>query len=418
MTTEIISIPVDKVIVDTEIYPRDKEDMDTIQTYRMSIDELPAIIVALINGIYILGDGFHRLAAHRQEGRDLIQARVYKNITRKELKEIAIYENSRQGKNYTVAEKERLSRELYEDGYETERICEIVAVGKRRLRDYLKKLKKMDVHEQRKEVERRLEQGQSQTQIAKETGVSQPTVSRWAETIQSGNVAEMNNEVLPDHLRVYNVWRFMQPSTAYETGHGTTHRFGTVDPQVVEHILYYFTELGDLCVDPMAGQGLFSRICKKMNRVGLMYDIAPVSVEVKMNDITKGLPQEAIGCKHMMLDPPYYNNKVKDAYSSIEEFLGFMRKVAKVSWDTLADEGTLSLIMQDGFRPEFNELIGECYKIFVELGFSAIARISSPIPENVSGLHYHVAAAKKEKRLMYNDRVIYIFKKNWRKKAK
>lgn len=415
MITEITEIPVESVIVDREVYPRDKEDIETIQTYRMSIDELPAIIVGLIMGIYILGDGFHRLAAHRQEGIKQIKARVYKNITKKELKEIAIFENSRQGKNYTVAEKERLSRELFEDGYSNERICELVAVSERRLRDYLKKVKKKNIHEQRKEVERRLEQGESQTEIAKATGVSQPTVSRWAETIQSGNVAELNNEVLPDHLRVYNVWRFMQPSTAYETGQGTTHRFGTVDPQVIEHILYYFTKPGDLCVDPMAGQGLFSRICRKMNRIGLMYDIAPVSVEVKMNDVTKGLPKEAQGCNHISLDPPYYNNKVNDAYESVKEFFEFIRKLAKTCWDTLAYDGTLALIMQDGFRPEFNELIGECYRIFAQQGFFASARISSPIPENVSGTHYHVAAAKKERRLMYNDRVIYIYEKSRRK---
>lgn len=393
------------------IYPRSESSIDVINSYKQAINpktgksKLPPIEVADIDGKLALIDGFHRLAAYRQLHLGKIEAEVISDLSWQEAKMRAIKANATHGKYYSNADRKKIALMLNEDGYNQAEIAELLSVTERTIRSYLKEERNKEQYEKRKQVEKLLDQGKTQTEIAEEVGISQPTVHRWTEAIQNGNPSNMNNGYVPDPLKVYDIWRFDIPSNKY----GKDHNFGTLDPQVIEHLLYYFTSLGEKCVDPAAGQGLFLEVCERMDRKGLVYDIAPINHRVIKNDVTKGIPAEAHDADFILLDLPYYNNKVRNAYSSLQEFLDFVKAVIGTCIDALAENGKLAFVMQSGY-PRFVPLIEECYKI-ISKRLNCIARISSPIPEHVSGNRFNVAQAKKEKRFLYCDRVIHVYQK-------
>ena len=69
----------------------------------------------------------------------------------------------------------------------------------------------------------------------------------------------------------YDVWSFK-----HDRAFGIPHP-GSIPPGIVAHTLHYFTEPGDLVVDPMAGGGTTLDVCESMGRRCLAYDIAPGS---------------------------------------------------------------------------------------------------------------------------------------------
>ena len=404
-------VDIEKIEFISEIYPREESSIEVIRSYMQAINpktgetNLPAIELALFEGQLVLTDGFHRKAAHEQLFLKVIQAQIVKGLTWKEIKLRAIVNNSKHGKYYSPKDKKRSALILRADGYTEKQIAGYLSITERTVRDYFTEVKKDDLYKKRKIVEKLLNEGKKQEQIAKETGVSQPTVSRWIESIQKGNTSEMNNEYSPENLKVYDLWRFDVPSNKY----GKDHNYGTLDPQVIEHLIYYFTSPGAKCVDPAAGQGLFLDVCEKMDREGFAYDITPVNHRVIKNDVTKGIPKEAHGADFILLDLPYYNNKVREAYPDLETFLEFVEQVMHSCYDALDQEGRLAFVMQSGF-PAFTPLIEECYRVMTKK-FKCVSRITSPIPEHVSGNRFHVAKAKEEGRFLYCDRVIHVYEK-------
>jgi hypothetical protein len=62
------------------------------------------------------------------------------------------------------------------------------------------------------------------------------------------------NLFLKDSLQLYNVWRFQQCDPRYGMDYP-----GRILGQIVENLLWYYTEPFDLVVDPMAGGGDFNK---------------------------------------------------------------------------------------------------------------------------------------------------------------
>ena len=216
----------------------------------------------------------------------------------------------------------------------------------------------------------------------------------------------------PDPLLYTNVWNFPHARHEYDKSHD----YGIAFSEVLEHILYYFSEPNDMIIDPMAGTGPSKRICEEYGRRCLMYDINPKRDDIKYNDLSQGLPDEAQDADHIYLDYPYFNMKVDGAFNDdIDEFLEFIRKTGEIVYNTLRPGGTCSLVMMDSWgkmHPNgYAPLIADCYRIFWNLAFECIARISSPYPEHISATGYQVNYAREHRRLIYRDRVIYIFRR-------
>ena len=180
-------------------------------------------------------------------------------------------------------------------------------------------------------------------------------------------------------IRPYNSWSFH-----------TDNRFGLeypgkIAPDLVFNTLYFYTQAGDLVVDPMAGGGTVGDCCQEVNRNCLMYDLNPVRPDIKPHDIRKGIPDEAYNAKLLFWDPPYYKKKLEaygpQSISALDrtQYLDIFRQVATDSYKAGIQRIALVMsdyISQDGNgNPDDNVFIWDYVERFKTQGWNPINHI-------------------------------------------
>jgi len=90
--------------------------------------------------------------------------------------------------------------------------------------------------------------------IADDIGVDQATVSRWI--MQKRKDPDLHNP--PASRQHFNIWQF-------HDGRDGSY-FGRMPPQVVENLLWFYTDPGDIIVDLFAGSGTTIDVAKRMGR--------------------------------------------------------------------------------------------------------------------------------------------------------
>jgi hypothetical protein len=214
-------------------------------------------------------------------------------------------------------------------------------------------------------------------------------------------------------VELYNVWSFSKCDTRF----GKPNFPARVPGQIVTQLLYYYTNEGELVVDPMAGSGTTYDACQYMKRKCLSYDITPIRDFIKPHDIRNGFPQETHGCDLIFLDPPYWKMKREDfgfdsvSNNPLNEFLSFLEKLAKDSYETVKTFGAVAILMQDMTEKHRLSLSGETYSIFKKVGFSCFDHISCPLSTQ-EFLPQQVERAKKEKTILGRNRDLYVFRKS------
>ena len=109
---EIRSLGIDEIKADFEAYAyRDDLDGETVKRYQQIIDDLPPVDVFNTDEGLILVGGYHRLEAHRQEGRETITATIHQG-TVVEAKMFACKANAQHGLNMTASERKRSRRDF------------------------------------------------------------------------------------------------------------------------------------------------------------------------------------------------------------------------------------------------------------------------------------------------------------------
>ena len=106
-----------------------------------------------------------------------------------------------------------------------------------------------------------------------------------------------------DDIRPYSVWTFGKDVIMGEPHPGKT------PTGLVYNTLYFFTNPGDLVVDPMAGGGVVGECCYETKRRCKMYDIKPTRDDIKQHDMSDGIPTGMHKADLMFWDPPYYKMK-------------------------------------------------------------------------------------------------------------
>jgi len=240
---------------------------------------------------------------------------------------------------------------------------------------------------------------------------NEETVKRLASLLEGKSVKDSEraiDQLLHFEPEVYNVWNFPNCNPLF----GTDGYPGRIPGQIVQNVLYYYTNENDLVVDPMAGGGTIIDVCKLMNRRYLAYDIKPIEKDgITEHDIRNGFPDKTKGCDLIFLDPPYHN-MVFDFFETVDDFYSFISKLAQNCYNTVKENGVVSLLMGntnwkgDGFQ----DLSFQCYKLFIDAGFIPIMRIAVPfITEQFE--RFDVERAKKEKEMLGLVRDLIIFKK-------
>jgi len=391
-----MKVSIDSIKFIEELYPRNGFDNEVVNSYRLNIEKLPAIIISKEN---YLVDGYHRILAHKLEGLTEIEAEIYDIAKDKVLWE-ATKVNARHGLQLSTKEKKRLAIHFYKNNDCTlSQISEVLAVSEATLSNsWLREVIEDARQEQKREIIELYLRCLTQQEISDKIGLSQSRISEIIEKFKN----EFSDKT-PESLQLFNVWNFPNRQNVLDFN-------GAIPREIVENVLYYYTEPFDLIVDPMGGSGTTIDICRTMYRRYRVYDINPIRLEsITKHDIRKGYPSECKNCDLIFLDPPYYN-MVFDNFGSIEEFYEFIVRLAKDSYKTVKENGIVTLLMQDMTEKGKYCLSGESYRFFIEAKFVCVDHISCPLSTQQFNPQ-QIEKSKKQKHLLGRNRDLYVFKK-------
>jgi hypothetical protein len=213
----------------------------------------------------------------------------------------------------------------------------------------------------------------------------------------------------------YDVWSFR-----HDRAFGVPHP-GSIPPDLVAHALHYFTDPGDLVVDPMAGGGTTIDVAAAMNRRCLAYDLDPVRPDVVQLDVRLGLPPEADGCDLVFCDPPYHSMLARKysrdgvASAPLDAWIEFLRGLAESAFLNLRAGGRFSLLLATQTEKDLPRGHGYIDHVFLgyqagtAAGFLPERRISCPMSGDYTP--QQVRRARDEGRLLGQVRDLLVLRK-------
>lgn len=409
-----MKVRIDDVQYIKELYPRLEVDDETVKRYRTAIDNLPPI---LISNDYILIDGYHRLVAHQVEGRDYIEAE-FLNVGKDKVLIESAKRNATHGKQLTYEEKKRLARRMYEENHDNltqEDIGEILAVSNTTVSKWCSDINDKKRKEKREKATKLyLDYLNYPTQegVAKALNIRQPTIANYIKSLRN----QIYNNAPPDSLQLYNVWKFHQCDPQYGMEYP-----GRIPGQVIENLVYYYTEPFDLVVDPMAGGGTTVDVCKAMYRRYAAFDVNPIEEKSinKRNTIEDGIPLPDTCSSLVFIDPPYWNLMDEHYHSqsisnlSYNEWLEALNKLGKEAHRVLKKGGVCALLIMasedETGDKKFRDAPLDSANLFRDY-FDIIQRVSVPLSTEVKSAR-DVNFAKENKKILSINRDLILFKK-------
>jgi len=322
------------VVYRKDLYPRFKEDQQTIQRYACAIDKLPPIKVNQNN---ILIDGYHRLQAHVLNKIGEINADVITTESEKQLKRLAYEYNSKHGMQLKTEEKSNFAKEMI-DNMSAQEIASILSVTEKTVLLWTADKRKLIENQKNRDIlALYLHAENTQQNIADAMDIPQQTIANkilnFTENKQMLEYGKISDPY------IYNIWSLLKQTEDKDY-------FGAFPEKYMENLLYYHTNLFDIVYDPFAGSGTTIDTCIKMNRRYYCSDINPYitrTEEIYQHDITDGRVEKLSGVPDLVfLDPPYwkqaqneYSNNPNDLGKlSLENFYAVFNKFLKelIAW--------------------------------------------------------------------------------------
>ena len=213
----------------------------------------------------------------------------------------------------------------------------------------------------------------------------------------------------------YDVWPFR-----HDRAFGIPHP-GAIPPAIIAHLLHYYTQPGDLVVDPMAGGGTTADVCASMGRRCLAYDIHPVRPEIGYADVKDGFTQEARGCTLVFADPPYHTMLAHRygadglATAPLKDWLEFLRHFARAALGVLRPGGYVALLLANQTEKDLPAGYGYLdhafygYSALTAAGFLPERRISCPM--DGAYLPQQVRRARADGRMLGQVRDLLVMRK-------
>ncbi len=213
----------------------------------------------------------------------------------------------------------------------------------------------------------------------------------------------------------YDVWSFR-----HDRAFGIPHP-GSIPPGLVAHTLHYFTDPGDLVVDPMAGGGVTLDVALAMNRRCLAYDLEPVRPDVAPLDVRLGLPTETDGCHLVFCDPPYHSMLARKyhrdsvASAPLDAWVDFLRDLAATAYLRLRPGGRLAILLASQTEKDLPRGHGYIDHAFLgyhagtDAGFLPERRVSCPMSGDYTP--QQVRRARTEGRLLGQVRDLLVLRK-------
>ena len=395
--TKKSTIKIGDIVFDTSIYPRDKWQTHLIESYSDAIKsgaKFPAIIVE--EGTNRLIDGLHRVKAHQRyaeeygksqntdgwsEPQDELLAEFHVIPDGIPPKLYAASFSVNHGKRIAPAERRSIAREVYKSNptFIMETLAKYLGVSKSSAHDYVSDIIAMQREERRNTAYRLHRLGWTNEEIGEVLGITGqayatgflkefpeleklsksllksglpvsevaqrfnlPPILAWSITLDGKEDAK-RLDALDIKIQPYDVWNFVSCNDLFGDDHP-----GRIPGQVVAHVLYFFTNEGDVVIDPMAGSGTTSDVCLSMGRKCYAYDIDDrhKRADIIQHDMTEGWPDRIKKANLVFWDAPYFS-KMDDA--NIGEN-GYM-------------EGSISKLSREKYLLFFSDRLREAQKL-------------------------------------------------------
>lgn len=410
-----MKLKLSEIIFDAEVYPRIEKDDEKINLYRQAIDLLPPIIISKNKKLI---DGYHRLIVYRLEQKKEIEAKVLDITEDQDIYLEALKRNSSHGMQLNLAEKKRAAIALYEKYKFTEaEIAKILSVTQQAISNYIKDLIKIKNEERNrliidlylkcyteKEIVEKLENGFS----LKNTQVHE--IIKDTEIFTNYCKTEITS---PQHSNAWKQFTLDKKQIKFK---------GQLPKELVQNIIYYYTEPRDVVIDPMAGSGITGFVCKEMGRRYKLYDINPIHEEIEQIDILKGIPNLKINkLADLIFFDPWYFSLLKDDYppskftESYDSFLESIKKSAKNCLSVLKKGGRLVLLMKPMreklYKGRWLPSSRDSSILIEKNGFELIQEISAPLSFHETFSPHQVKEAEERKVLLNIVNHILVFKR-------
>lgn len=444
--SNIVTLPIEEIFLDEDIYPRLSKSPTTEDLYKESLEAgatFPPIEVQYVNidgeRKTLLLDGLNRKNAYKKAGRDTIEAVFWKDEILDKDKHFTVlllraaWLNVRHGKRLEESDKKSVARTIREIDQEIsqQNIADALGVSQQTVSNYVRDIEARQNAEEQSVIYRLNALGWTQEEIGKVIGLSQRRVGQKLEDlpnlvkllkslINRGNSVEDAAEKLKIDLtlawalalegldnrarleklsedvkglkcdpRPYDVWNFAECCDLM----GYKYK-GRIPGQIVLQLLFFFTEPGDLVIDPMAGSGTIIDACLLMKRKCLAFDNSPKSYEKRV-DTREGKALETIQTLKrkpdlIFLDPPYFK-KLEDEYGSDsisalprDEYLNFFSEFAGRAYESGAKR--VALLMSDYTDDEDLNLhifIWDYVERFIDKKWIVERHIMTPLPTQV-----------------------------------
>ena len=354
------------VKVDSNIYPRDQWKTDTIKNYVDALRggaQFPPIV--LEEGTNRLLDGLHRLKAYQLYLEQYQEYQTQSELEGMESEEwappaddievkyrvipdgvpaklFAASFSTNHGDRITVADRKAIAREVFEThpDFKLRELAQYLDISKSRAGDFTADIRARRKEQQKMTAYRLHRLGWTQEEIAEVVGITRdsytssflcgfpdlekdtknllaeghphldvaerynmPLILAWAIDL-AGRTDAQRMERLGINVQPYDAWSFSKCSDLFGAKYP-----GRIPGQLIAHVLYFFTEPGDVVIDPMAGSGTISDVCLAMGRKHYGYDLdnryqrADI---IRHNLAVDGWPDRIKKADLIFWDPPYF----------------------------------------------------------------------------------------------------------------
>jgi len=417
-------IAIEQIVWDPSIYPRSKWSSSTVERYAEALEagaRFPPVVLEA--GTNRLLDGKHRLEAYKLAGRTTILAEWHKVPEGMSPKYYAATLSAAHGDRLSYADLKALAEEEFQrnPSLSAAEWGRRLGVPERTVRRWVSHIIQAWRNSRQMQAWHLYRLGWTQREIGEKLGVTQSVIS---EIIGNGKIADFDKVLPPDwndrllaqeaerlglplvdawalaleglsdeerlsrlgiRLQPYDVWLFGDCHELMGRDHP-----GRIPGQLVCHVLYFFTQPGDLVVDPMAGGGTTVDACLLMGRRCRAYDIdlRHNRMDIEYHDLSHGWPATVKKASLVFWDPPYFRKRdgdyIEGSISGLdrEGYLAWLGK-ALADLHRLARPGTrLAFLMgdwTDDERPETGIFVWDYARLLQEAGWRLIRQIQCPL---------------------------------------
>lgn len=414
------TLPIDQIRYVKEFQPRLEVSDAWIEQLRTALDKLPPVKVARGS---ILVDGYHRWQAHLREGAGFIDVQDLGDLTDDEIYWEAVRLNATPGKQLSLKDKRDIAASRYpkmDPAIAVKELAERLSVDERSVQRWTKDARAAQAQERQVKAWDRWLDCLDEREIGVELDTPKTTVHNWL--VQKRQLSETDRPLNASDdkptgsVQHFDIWQF--PTTDRDGG-GQQSYFGAVPPQVMENLLWFYTEPGHIVVDLFAGSGTTVDVAKAMARRVWAADIRghhySPHLPIHQHDVATGWPEAAPRRADLVfLDPPYwkqaagrYSSEPNElAEMSLDDFYASWWKIAEACLEhtdriayiispTQNDDGSVVDHATDMLRP------------FAANGWSVERRIIVPYStQQATGQQVTWARENKRMLKLYRDLVV------------